>query len=299
MPKKKMKAFGRLITAMVTPFKADLTVDCQKVADLAKRLVEQGSDGLLVTGTTGESATLSHDEKLKLWTTVVDAVGDRVTVLAGTGTNSTESTVSLSREAEATGVHGLLLVNPYYNKPPQEGLYRHFRAAAEATRLPVMLYNIPSRTGVNLAPATVLRLASDVPNILGIKEASGSLDQVAEIVRGAPRDFAVLSGDDKLTLPMMAVGAQGVVAVASHLVGPAMDEMIKSFLEGNVRRATEIHLRLYPLFQGLFVTANPIPVKWALKYVGFDAGGVRPPLTEPTVAEEESIRDVLRETGLL
>lgn len=290
---------GRLMTAMVTPMAPDLSVDYRRAAELAKRLVAAQSDGLVVAGTTGESPTLTDEEKLRLFETVVDAVGDQVMVIAGTGSNDTHHSVELTRRAEALGVHGVMLVAPYYNRPSQEGLYRHFRAVAEATRLPVMLYNIPGRTGVNVSAATCLQLARDVPNIVAIKEASGDLDQVADVCRGRPKDFLVLSGDDKYTLPMLAVGADGVVSVASHLVGPDIAQMIAAFQAGNVRRATELHHRLLPLFRGLFFTTNPVPVKWALRYTGLDVGGVRPPLAPPAQAEEEQLRALLHSLGLI
>ncbi|MBE3578194.1 MAG: 4-hydroxy-tetrahydrodipicolinate synthase [Limnochordales bacterium] len=290
--------FGRLITAMVTPFDKDLAVDYGRAAALARRLVETGSDGVVVCGTTGESPTLTREEKLNLFRTVAEAIGGKAMVIAGTGTNSTRDTIELSQAAEKAGVDGLLLVVPYYNKPPQEALYQHFQAVARSTSLPIMLYNVPGRTGTNLAPETVARLA-EIENIRAIKEAAGNLDQVSELRRLVPDDFAIYSGDDSLTLPMLALGAAGVVSVASHLVGRRLREMIDSFLAGKVAEATRIHLELFPLFRALFLTTNPIPVKRMLQLVGEDMGGLRPPLMPATPAETERLRAVLQQLGLI
>ena len=290
--------FGRLITAMVTPFDKDLAVDYGRAAVLARRLVETGSDGVVVCGTTGESPTLTREEKINLFRTVAEAIGGKAMVIAGTGTNSTRDSIELSQAAEKAGVDGLLLVVPYYNKPPQEALYQHFQAVARATSLPVMLYNVPGRTGTNLAPETVARLA-EIENVQALKEAAGSLDQVSELRRLIPEDFAIYSGDDSLTLPMLALGAVGVVSVASHLVGRRLREMIDSFVTGKVAEAARIHLELFPLFRSLFLTSNPIPVKRMLQLVGEDMGGLRPPLIPATPAETERLRTVLRQLGLV
>ncbi len=279
--------FGRLLTAMVTPFDDDLKVDYGRAEELAARLVEAGSDGIVVGGTTGESPTLTADEKVELARVVAAAVGKRAGVIAGTGSNSTAASIELTAKARGAGVHGVMLVAPYYNKPSQEGLYQHFKAIAGSTDLPVILYNVPGRTSVNLAAATVLRLA-EIKNIVALKEASGSLDQAGEIVSKAPEGFAVYSGDDSLTLPLMAVGAAGVVSVASHLVGREMKDMIESFARGDVERARRIHLRLLPLFKALFITTNPVPVKAALGMAGFSVGGVRQPLWAMEAREEQA-----------
>ncbi len=293
-----MADFGRVITAMVTPMDRDLAVDYAKAAALARRLVETGSQGLVVCGTTGESPTLTDEEKVRLFHTVREAVGNRAAVIAGTGTYDTAHSIHLTREAERAGCDGVLLVNPYYNKPSQEGLYRHFRAVAESTRLPVMLYNIQGRTAVNCEPATVARLA-EVPNIVAIKEASGSLDQMSQIRKLTPPEFRLYSGDDSLTLPLLAVGGYGVVSVASHLAGREILEMIEAFDAGDVHRARAIHLRLWPLFKVLFITTNSVPVKAALALAGFDAGGVRLPLVDATPREREQIASVLKELALV
>lgn len=290
--------FGRLITAMVTPFNDRQEVDFSRANELAKFLVDTGSDGIVVAGTTGESPTLSKEEKIKLFAAVVEAVGDRVPVIAGTGTNNTESSIELTREAEAVGVHGLLLVGPYYNKPPQEGYYQHFAAIARSTSLPIMLYNIPGRTGSNILPSTIARLA-EIDNIVALKEAAGSMDQVSELLRSLPKGFKVYSGDDSLTLPMMALGGYGIVSVAGHIVGTGIQSMISAFLAGNVKEAAEIHHRLYPLFKGIFVTTNPIPIKAALTLMGQPVGGVRLPLVSATDQEMQFVRQMLKDYHLI
>lgn len=270
----------RLITAMVTPFTDDGRLDEAQAKRLAQALVASGSEGLVVAGTTGESPALSHEEKLRLFSAVLEAVGQQATVIAGTSSYNTAESVELSREAERLGVHALLLVTPYYNKPTQEGLYRHFAAIAEAVRVPCILYNVPGRTGVNMAAETTIRL-SQVPNIVGVKEASGDLEQMATIISGAREGFQVWSGDDAITLPLLAVGGYGVISVASHLVGLQMRQMIEGYLEGRVSEAAALHRQLLPLFRGLFIVSNPIPVKYALNRVGFRVGPPRLPLVEP------------------
>jgi 4-hydroxy-tetrahydrodipicolinate synthase len=290
--------WGRVLTAMVTPFTPTGEVDYGRAGALAERLVESGSDGLVVCGTTGESPTLSKEEKLRLFSAVVERVGGRATVIAGTGTNNTSESVHFTQEAEKTGVDGILLVNPYYSKPSQEGLYQHFAAIAQATTLPVMIYNIPGRTGVNLLPDTLVRLA-EVANIVAVKEASGDLTQIAEVKRRVPPEFLVYSGDDALTLPVLSVGGVGVVSVASHLVGREIGEMIDHFFAGRVHEATAVHLKLLPLFKSLFVLTNPVPLKSALAMVGWPVGGVRLPLVEAGAKEKEVVRGELARLGLL
>ena len=289
---------GKLLTAMATPFDQDLQVDLRKAQALARQLVEDASDGIVVAGTTGESPTLSEREKLDLFSAVVDAVGDRTDVWANTGNYDTKASIDLSRAAEKLGVHGVMLVVPYYNKPPQEGLYRHFRAVAEAIEVPAMLYNVPSRTSQNMTAETVLRLQRDCANIVAVKEASGNFEHAAEIIKGARGDFALYSGDDKSTLPLLSIGGQGVVSVASHLAGVRIRRMIDAFMTGQVRVAQELHLELLPLFTGLFVTTSPVPLKWAMKAVGRDLGGVRPPLCPPSASEEAFLRSLLHDQGL-
>lgn len=289
---------GSLLTAMITPFQEDGSLDTGQAARLAHHLVEIGNEGVVVAGTTGESPTLTDEEKLELFRAVVGEIGGRATVIAGTGTNDTRHSIELTKEAEKLGVDAIMAVVPYYNRPTQEGLYRHFRAIAESTSLPVMLYNVPSRTGCNLLPETVARLA-EIDNVVAIKEASGDLNQVSEIRRRTPNDFAVYSGDDSLTLPILSLGGVGVVSVAAHLVGRRLRAMIDAFHKGDVRTATAIHLELWPIFKAMFVTTNPIPVKTAVNMLGMNAGPLRPPLGPPSEEEERAIREVLRENGLL
>lgn len=293
-----MSAFGRVLTAMVTPFDDAGGVDSAQAATLAKRLVDTGSDGVVVAGTTGESPTLTDDEKIRLVRTVKEAVGTKAVVVAGTGTYDTRHSMHLTKEAGRAGADGFLLVNPYYNRPSQDGLYAHFKTIAESTGKPCMLYNIPGRTGVNCAPETIARLA-EVPNIVAVKEASGSLDQASEIRRKTPPDFDIYSGDDSLTLPILAVGGRGIVSVASHLVGPDIQEMVRAYERGDTRKALQIHLRLFSLFKVLFITTNPVPVKAALNLSGFRVGGLRLPLVEATAKEKEQIQAVLRELALV
>lgn len=290
--------FGRVITAMITPFNKDMAVDYNVVRKLARHLSQSGSDGLVVCGTTGESPTLTRDEKIELFRVVVEEVGGQSVVIAGTGGNSTASSIELTQAAQKVGVDGVMLVCPYYNKPSQEGLYQHFKAVASSTHLPVMIYNIPGRTGTNLLPATVARLA-EIPNIIAIKEASGSLDQVSELRRVLPDSFAVYSGDDSLTLPMLALGARGVVSVASHVAGPRIQQMINAFTTGNTTLATQIHMQLMPVFRGLFITTNPVPVKAVMNLLGWQAGAPRLPLVEATAAERETLKAMLAEMKLI
>ncbi len=288
----------RLMTAMITPYDQNLNVNYKKAAEVSAMLASTGSDGIVVCGTTGESPVLTHKEKLKLFETVKNAVGNKVQIWAGTGSNDTRSSVELTREAQAIGIDGIMLVTPYYNKPTQEGLYQHFKTIAEVTSLPVMLYNVPSRTSANLLPETVARL-SQIENIQAIKEASGSMDQVSLLKTLIGDSMLIYSGDDSLTLPLMSVGATGVVSIASHLVGREIKEMIESFVDGKISRATEIHLKLFPLIKTLFLVTNPIPVKEALNMLGMDVGGFRLPLTGAGEEERKIIKQILIEHNLL
>ncbi|WP_132943838.1 4-hydroxy-tetrahydrodipicolinate synthase [Tumebacillus sp. BK434] len=270
--------FGRLLTAMVTPFDDNEEIDYGRLDRLIDHLIATGTTTLVVSGTTGESPTLTHDEKISLFKYVVEKAAGRVKVVAGTSSNSTKASVKLSQEAEAAGVDGLLLVVPYYNKPSQEGMYQHFKAIAESVQIPCILYNIPGRTGVNMTSETTLRLA-EIDNVVATKESSGDFNQISEITAAAPAGFKVYSGDDYLTLPMLSVGAYGIVSVASHVIGSEMTEMINQFVEGNVAEAAQIHAKLLPVFQGLFLATNPTLVKAALNQSGVEVGGVRLPLT--------------------
>lgn len=294
-----MVDFGRVVTAMVTPFQADGSVNYAVAEQLAAHLVSQGSDAIVVCGTTGESPTLSWDEEYQLFQIVLKAVAGKALVIAGTGSNSTQEAIAATQKAAKIGVHGSLQVVPYYNKPPQAGLFRHFQAIAQACPdLPMVLYNIPSRTGQNLLPQTVARLSA-IDNIVGIKEAAGSLDQVSEISRLTPPEFKIYSGDDSLTLPLLAVGGYGVISVASHLVGKQLQQMVQAFATGQVQTATQIHLQLLPLFKSLFLSTNPIPLKAALRLQGWDVGLTRLPLEDDQDGLAQKLKPVLAELNLI
>ena len=288
-----MKTIGRLITAMVTPFNNEGEVDYEQAKRLALALLDSGSEGVLVVGTTGESPTLTHKEELHLFSEVKSVVGKRGTVIAGTGSNSTAEALEATKGAERIGVDACLLVVPYYNKPTQEGLYQHFKAIAESTSLPCIPYNVPSRTVVSLSADTVIKL-SQIDNIIGIKEASGNLDAVSKIISQTRKDFLVWSGNDGDTLPILALGGYGVISVASHLVGNQIREMIYSFINGKTSEAADIHRRLMPLVNALFIISNPIPIKYALNHVGFNVGKPRLPLTEPDEKSAATIKDTLK-----
>lgn len=287
-----MTELGRLITAMATPFDSAGQVDYPQARRLANALLDSGSDGVIVSGTTGESPTLTNAEKLRLYAEVKDAVGPRGAVVAGTGNYSTAESIELSREAERVGVDGLLLVVPYYNKPPQEGLYQHFKAIAGSVHLPCMLYNVTSRTSLNMTHETTLRL-SQVDNIIGVKEAGSDLDQITRIIAGAPDGFRVWSGNDNETFYIMAAGGYGVVSVAAHLVGRQIKQMMGLLLEGEVERAAAEHRRLLELFKVLFIVSNPIPVKHALNHIGFGMGQPRLPLIPADAKAAAQIEETL------
>ena len=288
----------RLLTAMITPYDDQLQVNYAKAAELAEYLADNGSEGIVVSGTTGESPVLTDEEKLKLFATVKNKMGKRIQVWAGTGSNDTAHSLELSKEAEKLGVDGVMLVCPYYNKPSQEGLYQHFKKVAGAVSLPLMLYNVPGRTGINLLPETVARLA-EIENIVAIKEASGSMDQVSTLMTLLPQDMTVYSGDDSLTLPMMALGARGVVSIASHLVGNQILAMIEAFNQGEVKLANNLHQQLFPIFKGLFIATNPVPLKEALNQLGYNVGGLRLPLVEAGATEKTFIQELLINAKLL
>ena len=284
---------GRLLTAMVTPLDAQGEVDYQQARRLALSLLDSGSDGVVVSGTTGESPTLSREEKLRLFAETKSALGNRGTVVAGTGSYNTKESQELTKEAEKTGVDACLLVVPYYNRPPQQGLWEHFKAIAQSTTLPCILYNVPSRTVTNLAADTVIKL-SQIDNIVGVKEASGNLGQIAEIIHRAKEDFLVYSGNDSDTFPILALGGYGVISVASHLVGIQIKDMMEKFLDGKPQEAAKIHRHLLPLVNVLFIVSNPMPVKWALNYVGFSVGKPRLPLIEPDEKAANLIQATLK-----
>ena len=288
-----MKKLGRLLTAMVTPFNEEGGVDYEQAKRLASALLNSGSDGILVVGTTGESPTLLREEELRLFSEVKSAVGERGTVIAGTGSNSTAEASKTTKGAEQIGVNACLLVVPYYNKPTQEGLYQHFKTIAESTSLPCILYNVPSRTVVSLSADTTIKL-SHIDNIIGIKEASGNLGAISKIISNTREDFLVWSGNDSDTLPILTLGGYGVVSVASHLVGNQIKEMIDNFINGKTSEAASIHRHLLPLVNALFIVSNPIPVKYALNHIGFNVGKPRLPLTEPDEKSAATIRDTLK-----
>lgn len=284
---------------MITPFNSNGEVNYETAEKLAIHLVENGSDALVICGTTGESPTLSWAEEHELFRLIQQAVAGKAKIIVGTGSNSTQEAIEATRKAAKLGVDGTLQVVPYYNKPPQAGLYQHFKAIAEAVPdLPVMLYNVPGRTGQNLLPETIARLA-EVANIVAVKEASGNLDQVSSIRTLVPSNFSIYSGDDSLTLPMLALGAKGVVSVASHLVGPQLQQMIQAFFQGNTNLALDLHLQLFPLFKALFLTANPIPVKAALQLQGWQVGSTRSPLSDAPPDVLDTLKSVMASLALL
>ncbi|MEL6351894.1 MAG: 4-hydroxy-tetrahydrodipicolinate synthase [Cyanobacteria bacterium J06627_28] len=291
--------FGRVLTAMVTPFHANGEVNYEVAEKFASHLVDNGTDTVVVCGTTGESPSLSWDEEYELFKVVKQAVSGRAKVLAGTGSNSTSEAIEATRKADKLQLDGSLQVVPYYNKPPQAGLYGHFKAIAQAVPdLPIMLYNVPGRTSCNLLPETAVEL-SDISNIVAIKEASGNLDQVSQVCRLSPSDFEVYSGDDSLTLPMLSVGAVGVVSVASHLVGNSLQQMIRAFEAGKVKEATALHLQLFPLFKTLFSVTSPVPLKAALELQGWTVGNCRLPLCEASTELRERVKATLTQMSLL
>lgn len=287
-----MMNFGQVLTAMVTPFDENGEIDFHATKNLINYLLENGTDGLVVAGTTGESPTLTMEEKADLYQFVVDTVGGRVPVIAGTGTNSTSASIKLTKLAEKTGVNGILLVAPYYNKPSQEGLYQHFKTIAECTSLPIMLYNIPGRSVVNMSVDTIVRLSA-IKNIVSIKDASGNLDAMAEIISKTPDDFSVYSGDDGITLPLMAIGGTGVISVASHIIGNEMQEMIQNFKDGHLQEAAWAHRNLLPLMRALFAQPNPAPVKAALNIKGIHVGGLRLPMIPLNEEEKATLKSVM------
>lgn len=289
-----MVLFGRLSTAMVTPFDHKGHIDFTKTTQLVQYLIDNGTDSIVVAGTTGESPTLSKEEKIALFQHVVKVVDKRVPVIAGTGSNDTYASIELTKKAEQLGVDGIMLVAPYYNKPNQEGMYQHFKTIAEATSLPVMVYNVPGRTAANIAPETIIRLA-EIPNIVAAKEASGDLNAMTKIIANTSSDFLVYSGDDSLTLPALSVGCTGVVSVASHVIGREMQQMISAFLNGNNSEAASLHQRLLPLMQGLFAAPSPTPVKTALQMKGLNVGSVRLPLVPLTEEERLTLSKLLED----
>ncbi|MGG3466687.1 4-hydroxy-tetrahydrodipicolinate synthase [Neobacillus pocheonensis] len=288
-----MIQFGRVSTAMVTPFDNKGHIDFAKTTQLINYLIENGTDSLVIAGTTGESPTMSKEEKLALFAHVVKVVNKRVPVIAGTGSNNTYASVELTKKAEQLGVDGIMVVAPYYNKPNQEGLYQHFKTVAEATSLPVMVYNIPGRSVVNIMPETVIRLAK-IANIVAVKEASGDLNAMTHIIANTDDDFVLYSGDDGLTLPVLSIGGAGIVSVASHVIGNEMQEMISAYFEGENKKAAKLHQELLPIMQGLFAAPSPAPVKTALQLKGLDVGSVRLPLVGLSEQERAALISLLK-----
>ncbi|MEI4768523.1 4-hydroxy-tetrahydrodipicolinate synthase [Psychrobacillus sp. FJAT-51614] len=282
---------GQVSTAMVTPFQNDGSIDYKATEKLIEHLLSNGTDSLVVCGTTGESPTLSTDEKLKLIQFVVEKVNKRIPVIAGTGSNNTAASIELSLKAEALGADALMIVTPYYNKPNQRGMIAHFKAIANATTLPIVVYNIPGRSVVNLEPESIVEL-SKIPSIQIVKEASGSLDQMTKILANTDDDFLVYSGDDSLTLPLLAIGGSGIISVASHVIGTEMQEMIQLFHTGELKKSAQIHQRILPVIKGLFEHPNPVVVKYALSKIGIEVGSLRLPLVEMTTEEKTAFDQI-------
>ncbi len=284
--------FGKVATAMVTPFDHKGNIDFEKTTQLINYLISNGSDALVIAGTTGESPTLSTEEKLALFRHSVKVVDGRVPVVVGTGSNNTYASIELTKKAEEIGVDAIMIVAPYYNKPNQEGLYQHFKTIAESTELPVMLYNIPGRSVINMSVDTIVRLA-ELPNVVALKDASGDLDAMTAIIAQTSDDFALYSGDDGLTLPVLAIGGTGIISVASHIIGNEMQEMVKLYESGNPKEAAKIHQRIVPVMKSLFAAPSPTPVKTALQLKGLDVGSVRLPLVPLTEEERQTLVSTL------
>lgn len=292
--------FGRLLTAMVTPFNADGSINYEAGADFADWLLANGSDGLVVEGSTGEAATMDMDEKIKFMQTIVARVNGRAKIVAGAGTNCTASTIDLVKKMEVCGVDGVLVVGPYYNKPTQEGYYQHFAAVAKATKLPIIVYNVPGRTGGNIAPETVARLAADFSNIVAIKEAAGNVAQTAELYRVLPEDFSIYSGDDGLILPFLSVGACGLISVLANVNGNILQQLMQAYSEGRVKDAADLNKVMVTLAKAMFIESNPIPIKAAVtKVTGIEAGAPRLPLTPISAAAEAKLDAALKAAGMI
>lgn len=291
--------FGRLITAMITPFDENRELDLQRTEEFADRLVAGGTDSIIVCGTTGESPTVFYPQKIEVIKAVLRAVDGRIPVIANVGDNCTADTIDFAADVSKLGVDGFMCVVPYYNKPPQEGLYQHFKAIAQSTELPIILYNIPSRCVINMKAETTLRLANELDNIVAVKEASGDIEQVKAIVEGAPEGFSVYSGDDSFTLPLMKVGGAGVISTISNVATARMKEIVELCAERKWDEAEAANERLLPLMNGLFETTNPILVKEALALDGFPVGGVRLPLIDATSEQSERLASIMREVGVI
>jgi len=289
---------GEVITAMVTPFNENFEVNYNEVERLTDYLINNGSDTILVAGTTGECPTLTHEEELEILKVVKNVVGNKAKVVMGTGSNSTRTAVDSTQKAEKAGADAILSVVPYYNKPSQAGLLEHFGQIAKSTSLPIILYNIPGRTGINMEPETVSKLANDYKNIAAVKQSNPNLDLVTEIKIQTPEDFVIYSGDDSLTLPMLSIGAHGVISVASHVIGKDIKQIITEFKVGNISKALEIHLKAYPMFKAIFTSPNPIPIKAVLAKKGLISETVRPPLVKLTASEKEKLYNSIASYGI-
>lgn len=294
--------FGRVITAMLTPFKENGDVDYDGAVALGRHLIEHGSEGLLVGGTTGEGAAMTAEEKLKLYTVMVNelgrnAKGKKVPIIGNTGTISTAETVRFTKEAEKTGIDAALVIVPYYVKPNQEGIYKHFVTVAKSTNLPIFIYNVPGRVGVSIAPETVKKIADECPNVIGIKDATGSWDQVCEEKTLLPDDFQIYSGDDDFTLAVLAAGGIGVISVASHIIGDDLLQMVKAFEEKDLDTALKLQLKMRPLMKGMFFTSSPVPVKTACRILGLPSGSFRLPMADPTEEQKQYVMKLLKDYG--
>ena len=292
-----MNNFGRVITAMITPFDQEGNVNYGGVAELSKYLVDHGSEGILAGGTTGEGATLSEEEKIKLYKTVIESVGDKAYVIGNAGGIDTESIIRFIKKIENIGLVALLVIVPFYVKPTQEGMYRHFKKIADSTKLPIILYNVPGRTGANILPETVKRLTDVCENIVGIKDAVGNWEQTTKERILLPENFLIYSGDDSFTLPLISIGGAGVISVASHIIGDEMLELVKAAESGNLKEAAKIHLKYYRMMKELFFITNPIPVKTAINLMGLPGGTFRLPMVEASEKEENFVKDLLKFYG--
>lgn len=293
-----MLTFPNVIVAMITPFHEDGSVNYEAAVDLATKYTAEGS-GILVGATTGEGAVMSEEEKLKLFKVTADALKGKTLVMGNVGTNNTRQSVEMAKKAEETGVDVILCIVPYYNKPNQEGCYAHFAAIAKATKLPIFIYNVPGRTGGHIDPQTVCKLAHDFPNIIGLKDASGDLDYAGYVTANAPQGFHLYSGDDNLTLPIVAVGGEGVISVAAHVIGKEMNEMIQAHKDGDVKKAAALHQKYLPFMKGVFCTVSPVPIKTMLNMLGFPAGPFRLPLVEASPDIKAKCEQYLRDIGRL
>lgn len=299
-----MKNLGRVITAMITPFTDQGEVDYEGAVALAKHLIDHGSEGILVGGTTGEGAVLSEEEKLALYKRIVDAVGryaegKQVPVMANVGGIDTRASIEFGKKVEKLGVDSVLAIAPFYVKPTQEGMYQHFKAIADALAVPVVLYNVPGRTNVTISPVTIQRLTKDCPNIVGIKDATGSWDQVTQEKCLLPEDFMIYSGDDSFTYPILSAGGTGVISVSSHIIGEDMLAMVDAYEKGHVQEAFNLHKKTYPINKGLFFITSPIPVKTAVNLLGLPGGKFRLPMVDASESERAHIVQMLKEYGLM